>query len=186
VTARYLLPCDCGRKVPVASRQAGQTVVCACGAALEVPTLLRLTALEREAPAVAPQPTTASWGIRQAITMIGLAILLASLAGAIALLVGRPTLKTVTAHDEQQYRDEAEKMSPAELYWRWKAMREQGLDPRDTAEVDRYDEKLLRYRLWWLAVLLGAVAGIAAIVVPLVRARRSSPTRAAKPTLPGK
>jgi len=187
VTARYLLPCDCGRKIPVESRQAGQTVVCACGAALEVPTLLRLTALEQEEQAVVATATAAaSWGLRQAIALVGLAILLASLAGAIALLFARPTLKTVTARDEQQFRDAIQKMPPAELYRGWKLMREQGLDPRDTLEVDRYDEKVLRYRLWWAAVLLGAVAGIVTIVVPLVRARPPSPTRAAKATVPEK
>jgi hypothetical protein len=48
--ADYLLPCTCGRKTPVSTRHAGQTVRCQCGAELEVPTLRGLAELERAEP----------------------------------------------------------------------------------------------------------------------------------------
>ena len=144
-------------------------VVCACGAELEVPTLLRLTAMEQEEAAVTAAPAAAAWGLRQAIALVGLAILLASLIGAVTLLFRRPALPTV---DPERVHAFIERMPPAELYRDWKMLREQGLDPKDTAMVDAYNEAVLRYRLWWGAVLLGAVLGIAAIVVPLAGARR--------------
>lgn len=43
---RYLLPCSCGRNLPVEMSQAGQHVVCKCGGLLEVPTLRSLRELE--------------------------------------------------------------------------------------------------------------------------------------------
>jgi hypothetical protein len=46
----YLLACTCGQKTVVSTAQAGQTVRCLCGAALQVPTLRGLAQLE---PAVA-------------------------------------------------------------------------------------------------------------------------------------
>jgi hypothetical protein len=183
VSVKYLLPCACGRTLPVEPRQAGQTVICACGEALEVPTLLRLAALEQEQPAAAAPPPVASWGLGQAIALVGLAILLAALAGAIYLCFQRPSLRTV---DPQKVRDLVQKMPPAVVYQNWKLLRDQGLNPKDTAIPDAYDEEVLRYRLWWAAVLLAAIVGIAAIVVPLARARKSNPTRAAKAAVPEK
>jgi hypothetical protein len=181
VSVRYLVPCACGRKAPVESRQAGQTVVCACGAALEVPTLLRLTAMEREESAVAAPPPGASWGLGQAVALVGLAILLAALAGAVYLCFQRPLLPVV---DPQRVHDAVQKMPPAVVYQNWKLLRDQGLDPKDTVLVDMYREAVLRYRLWWLAVLLAAVAGIAAIVVPLARARKRAAHGVPRPSRP--
>jgi hypothetical protein len=178
VSVKYLLPCACGRTVPVESRQAGQTVVCACGAALEVPTLLRLAALEQQQPAAAPPPPAASWGIRQAIALVGLAVLLGALAAAVYLCFQRPLLRTI---DPQEIRDQVQRMPPAVTLKHWELLRDQGLDPRDTGEVDRYDEKVLRYRLWWAAVLLAAIVGIATIVVPLATGRAPRPSRPCGP-----
>jgi hypothetical protein len=42
---KYLLPCPCGQSVEVEPGQAGQTVVCACGKTLLVPTMLQVKAL---------------------------------------------------------------------------------------------------------------------------------------------
>ena len=44
---QYLLPCQCGQKLPVDASQAGLRVRCACGAEPQVPTLRGLAALER-------------------------------------------------------------------------------------------------------------------------------------------
>jgi hypothetical protein len=55
----YLLPCpSCGAKNPVETRQAGETVPCACGKPLSVPTLRGLRQLEPAANE-APPPEAA-------------------------------------------------------------------------------------------------------------------------------
>ncbi len=69
---QYLLPCQCGRKTPVDSAKAGQTIECECGAKLEVPTLGGLKNLER---VVTPKPATkTTWGPRQQVLLIGIII----------------------------------------------------------------------------------------------------------------
>jgi hypothetical protein len=42
----YLLPCSCGEKIRVRTRNAGETVTCQCGARLQVPTIRGLRQLE--------------------------------------------------------------------------------------------------------------------------------------------
>jgi hypothetical protein len=51
--AEYLLPCSCGKKVPVDAGQAGAKVACSCGQQLAVPTFRALRDLERVTPAIA-------------------------------------------------------------------------------------------------------------------------------------
>ena len=61
--AKYLLPCSCGRKMPVEPRQAGQSVDCACGESLEIPTMLAMSALE-PADSVAENPEPSAEELR--------------------------------------------------------------------------------------------------------------------------
>ena len=51
--AVYLLPCSCGKKVPVDAGQAGAKVTCECGQQVAVPTFRALRNLEQEKPAAA-------------------------------------------------------------------------------------------------------------------------------------
>ena len=51
--AVYLLPCSCGKKVPVDAGQAGAKVTCDCGQQLAVPTFRALKDLEQERPVAA-------------------------------------------------------------------------------------------------------------------------------------
>jgi hypothetical protein len=46
----FLLPCACGQKTEVSVAQAGQSIRCACGAQLDVPTLRGLRALAGSEP----------------------------------------------------------------------------------------------------------------------------------------
>ncbi len=81
----YLLPCACGQKLPVSTRQAGQAVRCACGAPLEVPTLRGLRQLEQaERPAKASRR---AWGARHraAFVLVALSLAAAAAAGYLAL-----------------------------------------------------------------------------------------------------
>ena len=51
---KYLLPCKCGQSVEIELGQAGQTVVCACGENLLVPSMLQVKAL----PAAPEKPAS--------------------------------------------------------------------------------------------------------------------------------
>jgi hypothetical protein len=55
--SQYLLTCSCGRTSTVTARQAGQSIRCACGAALDVPTLRGLRDLPPAVADGASKPT---------------------------------------------------------------------------------------------------------------------------------
>jgi len=76
---KYYIPCSCGKRISVDTRQAGQTVVCECGTNLEVPTLRQLAQL---AERVDPPPTVARkpWGPRERVLLFGLMLALAGIA----------------------------------------------------------------------------------------------------------
>ncbi len=57
---KYLLPCSCGKSVPIEVSQAGQTVHCDCGATLDVPPLRHLRQLPTATEKVAVKPPR-SW-----------------------------------------------------------------------------------------------------------------------------
>ena len=54
MSARYLLPCECGRSTPVSPSQAGGTVACECGQTLDVPRLGELRSLPTKSESAAP------------------------------------------------------------------------------------------------------------------------------------
>jgi len=68
---KYLLPCSCGKNIPVDVGQAGQMVTCACGAAIEVPTMLQLRKLRRVPVESTGQKPRSRWGPRQQMISIG-------------------------------------------------------------------------------------------------------------------
>ena len=77
--AAYLLPCSCGKTVPVEVRQAGGRVTCSCGTQLEVPALRQLRQLPQQ-QAVGQPRSASSWGTRQgwvAVSLIVVAFLVA-------------------------------------------------------------------------------------------------------------
>lgn len=47
MSAKYLVPCQCGEKIAIDAAQAGQTLTCFCGAKVVAPTMRGLGALER-------------------------------------------------------------------------------------------------------------------------------------------
>jgi len=89
VSTRYLLPCPCGKKIPVETTHAGETVSCVCGQQIEVPTLLALRSLEpaeEEPDAVAAR----SWGVSQGLAIVGVMVMLGAAAALIYFYVHQP------------------------------------------------------------------------------------------------
>ena len=60
MATKYLLPCDCGKAVPIETSQAGEQVGCACGATLDIPTLRGIKQLAVEEPTSDAKPK-AEW-----------------------------------------------------------------------------------------------------------------------------
>ncbi len=91
MSVKYLLPCSCGKRVPVDATQAGERIRCDCGAEMEVPTLMKLRTLEI-APA-SPQPRRRLafvWGPKQALMLLGSIFFLVGVGWAFYCLASRP------------------------------------------------------------------------------------------------
>lgn len=80
----HLLPCACGKSIPVEVSQAGDRVACECGAQVEVPPLrqLRELPLQQQASDAAGRPQS-DWAVHQGVLTAGalVALVLAALGG---------------------------------------------------------------------------------------------------------
>jgi len=177
VTARYLLPCSCGRKIEVRRHQAGDEVRCDCGATLEVPTLLEMTALEEASPPkCSPKRPPAPWGGRQRMALIGIVIALAATALAVWLLLDWPT-PPQSKFSAQRIRERTEALSPLESWQVWHLLRATGPAGRTPPdeEKEKYQQNLVRSRMWMGLIVAIAVTGVGLAIAGLWKRRPHSP-----------
>ena len=159
---RYLLPCSCGQKIPIEPRQAGEVISCDCGASQNAPTMREMTRLEE----AAPDPTAgeaATWGVRQAIVLLGGIMLVVAIVPAVFLYLEFPTKpKPPTV---ESIREDAATSSPLVALKTWHLFRAGG--PGDQTDdgigaygqsLNKFQEKLLRWRV-------GAGASLALIAL---------------------
>jgi len=186
----YLLPCNCGKKLPVEAPQAGQTVRCSCGESVEVPTIRGLAKLER-AQQPAPAVTGPRWGPREGVLLLGavIAVLALITAGGLHLRrhhVGKQFAipdNTFTDERAEEIRQAVDKLSPAQAWREWEHLRTGIRRGQTRAEAER--EKLLlqrqaateAYTPWIIVAYSIVVVGVIVVAVPLLF---MSPTRNAK------
>lgn len=161
MSPQYLLPCSCGRKLPVDLAQAGNRIHCECGAQLEVPTLLHLKRLDRASP---PDPVAtggrASWGVRQRVSLTGAVFSLAGIVFAAWCFVTRPRIVDVTDYPP---------MAALQL---WESLK-MGIDlPPSGFEVAMLT-KLEWHHRWTVVGLIAAVLGALVMCASLLIGRRS-------------
>ena len=190
MSALFLLPCRCGQKIGVAKRQAGQTVTCACGAALEVPTLAGISRLQR-APTETPHKPApvGTWGVRQAISLVGALVLLAAIGLGIYLWQTWPVEainEPPTLLEIEQY---VASRPVGELWRQWQEYREMPLDGHRPKPDPLYPEELLRYRLWSGAAVVILLGGLGLLAATALLPRRAAPrglsSVGGRPTSPG-
>ncbi len=170
-----LLPCSCGRKVPVRPSQAGQTVRCSCGAELQVPAWREIAALEPASAKAAPAGA-GPWGWPERLLLLGVAGLAVAVAICAYLLVTRPIQPSVA-----DLRRRFEEYSPAAARRAWRTMVDWGLDP--WAEDPDWDRAVARFRLAMAGTALLAACAFALVVVGyhMRSTRQRRPRRARKP-----
>jgi len=90
MSQKYLLPCSCGKDVPIETAQAGGNVLCDCGLSLKVPTMLQIKKLpladgnQSQSPAatgaspVSPAKASTKPQINLAMFLIGLVLTIAA------------------------------------------------------------------------------------------------------------
>ena len=182
--SKYLLPCSCGKNVPVEIGQAGGQIACpACGGQLDVPPLRKLRHLPAAAAETASVPTT--WGARQGVATASL--ILAAILIAIALW-SRFTEPTVAEFDPQARLVAVdrglEQMTPVEGWQMWidlyRPMAERGFaiieDPHKPA-IEQY----VAQRRFFQKTLLAAAAVLLAIALAAALWPRATTRRLAAP-----
>jgi hypothetical protein len=159
--ARYLLPCECGRQLPVTAAQAGDQLECECGQRIEVPTLRHLAALERLDDA--PPRRVKSWGVRQGLVFLGASIIAIAAVWLLILQGQKPE-----PIREQLIQTNIDKMSPAQVWAAWPALQHgimRSLHPIEAAIFQQRKFEIDSWKDWRRAAL--AVAGAGAVLVAI-------------------
>jgi hypothetical protein len=170
--AGYLLPCACGRRQTVTVSQAGQSVLCHCGAQLEVPTLRGLRALATSEDSGARPTAAATWDNRHRALFVLLLVLIASLSAAAVLFARLPEAQP----DESTVDFGAifATQTPAQVFEMFQELRSEPLTPargdRENAGAQRW------FMLAEIAVAVG-LAAASALAALVILARPSKPRR---------
>lgn len=173
--ASYLLPCPCGREIPVDTSQAGQPVRCQCGNQLEAPTLLRMKKLK---PAAQPAPGATArrsrWGLRQRLVFLGLAIALPALVMAGLTFTSRPPQAAVITYAP------LDSLSLTQIWQVWQDLH-RGLVRKAIPAEAAYAEAL-KYNRIWTGVFLGVGALGALVMLSAFFVSTPAQSPAKKPT----
>ncbi len=173
---QYLLPCQCGRKIPVDTTKAGRTLKCECGAQLEVPTLGGMKKLEPAAQSK-HAPSAATWGPRQRVLLAGILICVTGLGIAGCFRYYRPPPPPHELRIERipQYVQSLTLMQTMEL---WAAL-ERGLPEGLGIEDQMFRKARQAYIRRTGVALFIAVAGVLVMIVSLfIPKKRRRPIRA--------
>ncbi|MFW5692953.1 MAG: hypothetical protein ACOCWL_01935 [Thermoguttaceae bacterium] len=153
MTQHYLLPCSCGQKLAVAPRQAGESITCPCGTAIEVPPLNRLKTLEPVRPEVERARPAATvrdrpaWGGRQAGLFLGIVLLCVGIPWAAWLEWDKPRLVPV------------ERMTPLQTWGLWQELRT-GADRYPSRQARNFADALSQNRNWFYVAIGLSVGGV--------------------------
>ncbi len=155
---KYLLPCSCGRETVVEPRQAGETVLCACGLPLQIPTLLEMTSLETAGQEAVGEPAPAAWQTRDRVVLLGTLLTAAAVVAGIWLDFKRPHSNFEI--DPYEVWRSAQRMSPSMAWTEWQRMKKTGIDLRTDTKYSR--DLLANHVGLGVAVVIGLV-GVALI-----------------------
>lgn len=113
MTIKYLLPCSCGKKIPVETTQAGQDIQCSCGQQVSVPTMQGIRCLEQYLDSSDESKAGPSYGgAALGIALLGLLIL----GGGGALMY--------RTYNQRPVLVDVDYMSPWETWLMWQNLRE--------------------------------------------------------------
>jgi hypothetical protein len=152
--------------------QAGQSVLCHCGAKLEVPTLRGLRALAASDEAGARPAAATTWNNRHRALFVLLLLLIASLSAAAFLFARLPEAQPdVSAAD---FRAQFAAQTPAQVYEMFQQLRSEPLTPPRGILEDPGAQRSFMLAEIAVAVGLAALSALAALVI---LARPSRPRR---------
>ncbi len=144
--AKHLLTCSsCGEQHKVGRQQAGETIHCACGAALEVPTLRELSSLPLAPDLDAEKPPAKGWGLGERLILSGAVVCVLSLVGVAVLVFRFPERPVKMSTEPDQIRQRAAEFSPAECLAVWRELEATGVKQLWVSDQLGYHEAIIRY-----------------------------------------
>jgi hypothetical protein len=166
MATKYLLPCPCGKKLPLEISQAGQSVTCDCGTTHVVPTMRELRQLEVAEPDAAPRGQRPTWGMGRGISFsVAVVVMIASLtftAFVLFLYLRLPDVGTV--EDEiRASRQAYEELTADQMFQLWQVFRDQGLGPQQTHPSLFFERSA--NQMWWTMLASGLVGLVSLCVV---------------------
>jgi hypothetical protein len=177
--AVYLLPCSCGKKIPVDAGQAGAKVMCDCGQQLAVPTYRALKDLEQEKPvaAGAAAAETSDWNaIRGVMFSFGL---LVSLIAAVLICYHLYTYWLMWDGGEawkqdhlKEMREGVDYLAPADALADFQDMATKGLTVDGVPPWSQVATMRDSSRRWLLAGLVTLGIGLVSLTASLIGAGR--------------
>jgi hypothetical protein len=178
VGAKYLLPCPCGEQMPVETRQAGETIACACGSPLLVPAMREIMALE-PAPERSSEPSAPVWTMYSRIGLLGWAIAGLAIFWVLVLNINHPVSR-FSGIDPYQIAKSAQNMPPLYAWNVWQDMKK-GLDRRTD---EPYAAAVVRFHIWEAVAGGVALIGVALIAVGAILGKQQGGP-ALHPSAPG-
>jgi hypothetical protein len=178
---RYLIPCECGRQIPISTSRAGESLTCECGRSFTAPKLREL----RQLPAASddqPGPSRRAWSRQQGVLFaVGLALLMVS-----AVVLTVTTLQRTQLHTEppeippeplDEFLAQIDRNTPLQNFEIWQTeILEEGLDR--AGDPHYVIERRIASALDWIRLAggVGAVLGLGMIVAAFVM-RPATPSR---------
>ena len=161
MSVKYQLPCECGRSVVIEPRQAGESVVCGCGAVGCAWTLLKMATLETAAEESAElQSKAGHWGGGERMVLLGTVLLVAAVTLAIlAVLLLRPVSR-YEAIGPEKIRERSQQLTPWRSWQVWESMKN-GIDPRPDK---KYVEQVRNYFSGLGVAAVLAIAGVGLLI----------------------
>ncbi len=179
--AVYLLPCSCGKKVPVDAGQAGAKVTCDCGQQLAVPTFRALKELEQEKPVAAVAVAggeSSDWNaVRGVMFSFGMLI---SLIAAVLLCYHLYTYWIMRDGGEawkqehlSEMREGVDYLAPADALADFEDMATKGLTVDGVPPWSQVATMRDTSRRWLLGALVILAVGLVSLTASLIGAGRS-------------
>jgi hypothetical protein len=164
MTQRYRLPCpSCARSFEVATPQAGETLVCDCGAQILVPKLRELRQLEPAETAEERPLPSENWNpIRGSLFVLGMLLMAAGIYASFRIQQERKQLNlTRPAFRELTY--DVQELTPLEAWEWWDYFRKDDLRFRTTPQY--LEERAKHKTLGRYLIGTGSIAGLGLILV---------------------
>lgn len=169
MSTKYLLPCECGKTVPVATFQAGDDVRCSCGLSLHVPSIMGLKKLQAVDDGSTPKVKRApGWSPLQGVMFaLGMLILVGSLLPtaywAALHYQSIPFTKSTDAEESKYFNVEVDKMKLLDSVKLWEEATKQGLGDQEVPMWLAISEATVKYRSNW--ILASSVAGVGLLLI---------------------